>query len=183
MRLAFSCCNLPGRTAFFRNPVSQRGRPSLCASGAARFLLPGTIRLLLSTSLSSVKPMDRNSPSRVPQGRGPRLLDQVRAEIRQRHYSPRTEDACVSWITRYIRYHGVRHPREMGKLEVETFPSHLAMDRNVAASTQNRNRPPLPAPPPRNSHPKGRQTRRGPCQDRQASDLSHVSALFCDPPP
>lgn len=69
-------------------------------------------------------------------GGPPRLLDRVRQAIRVRHYSPRTEDAYVSWIRRFILYHGKRHPREMGAAEVTGFLSSLA-DRGVAASTQN----------------------------------------------
>jgi site-specific recombinase XerD len=67
----------------------------------------------------------------------PRLLDQVREKIRLKHYSIRTEQACVDWIKRYILFHGKRHPQEMGKHEVEQFLSHLAVERHVAASTQN----------------------------------------------
>ena len=67
----------------------------------------------------------------------PRLLDQVREKIRLKHYSIRTEQAYVDWIKRYILFHGKRHPQEMGKREVEQFLSHLAVERNVAASTQN----------------------------------------------
>ena len=66
-----------------------------------------------------------------------RLLDRVRAEIRTRHYSYRTEQAYIHWIVRFIRFHGLRHPESMGKRELEAFLSHLAVDRNVAASTQN----------------------------------------------
>ena len=67
----------------------------------------------------------------------PRLLGQVREKIRLKHYSIRTEQAYVDWIKRYILFHGKRHPQEMGKQEVEQFLSHLAVERNVAASTQN----------------------------------------------
>ena len=67
----------------------------------------------------------------------PKLLDQVRAKIRLKHYRIRTEQAYVDWIRRYILFHGKRHPQEMGKPEVEQFLSHLAVERNVAASTQN----------------------------------------------
>jgi integron integrase len=67
----------------------------------------------------------------------PRLLDMVRAAVRIRHYSLRTERSYVDWVRRYILFHGKRHPREMGKAEVEAFLSHLAVDRHVAASTQN----------------------------------------------
>ena len=67
----------------------------------------------------------------------PRLLDQVRASIRLRHYSRRTEEAYVGWIRRYIVFHGKRHPREMRSPEVAAFLSHLAERGGVAASTQN----------------------------------------------
>ena len=69
--------------------------------------------------------------------RPPRLLDQVRRAIRIRHYSPRTESAYLNWIVRFIRFHDVRHPKEMGAREVSEFLSHLAVEGNVAASTQN----------------------------------------------
>ena len=52
-------------------------------------------------------------------------------------YSPRTEQVYVDWIKRFIRFHGVRHPQEMGPDEVKAFLSHLATQMNVAASTQN----------------------------------------------
>jgi integron integrase len=68
---------------------------------------------------------------------GPTLLDQVRATIRVRHYSIRTETAYVDWIKRFILFHGKRHPREMGMSEVRAFLSYLAVTGEVAASTQN----------------------------------------------
>ena len=66
----------------------------------------------------------------------PRLLEQLRAAIRLRHYSIRTEKAYVHWVVRYLRFHGLRHPAEMGAREVTVFLSHLATAGNVAASTQ-----------------------------------------------
>ena len=66
-----------------------------------------------------------------------RLLDRVRARLRVKHYSIRTEMAYVGWIRRYIRFHGRRHPAEMGRSEVEAFLSSLAVDHNVSAATQN----------------------------------------------
>jgi hypothetical protein len=66
-----------------------------------------------------------------------RLLDQVREVIRVKHYSIRTEDAYVQWIKRFIFFHGKRHPREMGAAEIEGFLTDLAVQRQVAASTQN----------------------------------------------
>lgn len=67
----------------------------------------------------------------------PRLLDQVRAAIRLRHYSRRTEESYVGWIRRYIVFHRKRHPLEMGPPEVAGFLTHLAEGAQVAASTQN----------------------------------------------
>ncbi len=66
-----------------------------------------------------------------------KLLDRVRDAIRLKHYSIRTEQAYVNWIKRYIYFHGVRHPAEMGAPEIQAFLTHLAVDQNVAASTQN----------------------------------------------
>jgi integron integrase len=67
----------------------------------------------------------------------PRLLDRVRWHLRVKHYSLRTEKTYVDWIRRYILFHGKRHPDEMGEPEVAAFLTHLAVDSNVAASTQN----------------------------------------------
>lgn len=67
----------------------------------------------------------------------PRLLDLARAALRRGHYSPRTEEAYVAWIVRFVRYHGLRHPRELGETEVAAFLTHLAVERRVSASTQN----------------------------------------------
>ena len=67
----------------------------------------------------------------------PKLLDQLRHQIRRRHYSIRTEDAYVYWARWFIRFHGLRHPRDMGASEVEAFLTSLAVERKVSASTQN----------------------------------------------
>jgi len=73
----------------------------------------------------------------VQTGGRPRLLDRVRAAIRVRHYSYRTEDAYVHWIKRYIFFHNVRHPADMGRDEINGFLSHLAVTERLSASTQN----------------------------------------------
>ena len=73
----------------------------------------------------------------VPEGRKPKLLDQVREAIRTRHYSIRTEEAYVHWIKRFILFHGKRHPLEMGEKEISQFLSALAVKAHVSASTQN----------------------------------------------
>jgi len=67
----------------------------------------------------------------------PRLLDRVREALRRKHYSIRTEEAYVDWIKRYIFFHNKRHPAEMGAAELEKYLNHLAVERKVAASTQN----------------------------------------------
>ncbi|MCW3148913.1 integron integrase [Stutzerimonas stutzeri] len=67
----------------------------------------------------------------------PRLLDQVRGQIRLRHYSIRTEAVYLEWIRRFIRFHKYRHPQDMGASEVEAFLSDLAVRRDVSAFTQN----------------------------------------------
>jgi integron integrase len=66
----------------------------------------------------------------------PRLLDGVRMAIRARHYSLRTEEAYVAWISRYILFHKKRHPAEMGEAEINAFVTSLAVESAVSASTQ-----------------------------------------------
>ena len=65
------------------------------------------------------------------------LLEQVRARIRFKHYSIRTEQAYVDWIRRFICHFGKRHPKDMGAVEVQAFLTHLAVAGRVAAATQN----------------------------------------------
>jgi integron integrase len=84
---------------------------------------------------SSVGGFVCESPPPAPQK--PRLLDQVREEIRKRHYSRRTEKSYVGWIRRFILFHGKRHPSEMGEAEISHYLSHLAVSGKVSASTQN----------------------------------------------
>lgn len=67
----------------------------------------------------------------------PRLLDRVRERIRFKHYSIRTEQAYTDWIRRFIRFNGNRHPAQLGPDDIERFLTSLAVDRNVAAATQN----------------------------------------------
>jgi integron integrase len=72
-----------------------------------------------------------------PASASPKLLDQVRDKIRVKHYSIRTETQYLQWIKRFIFFHGKRHPKDMGAGEVEAFLTHLAVEGNVSASTQN----------------------------------------------
>ena len=66
-----------------------------------------------------------------------KLLDNVRDVMRVRHYSYQTEKIYVYWIKQYIFFHNVTHPKEMGAEQVEAFLTHLAVEKTVAASTQN----------------------------------------------
>ena len=77
------------------------------------------------------------SPTTAAVASSPKLLDRVRWHLRVKHYSIRTEQAYVDWIRRYILFHGKRHPNEMGERQITQFLTHLAVDKHVAASTQN----------------------------------------------
>lgn len=73
----------------------------------------------------------------TPAPQQPKLLEQMRAVIRVKHYSLATEKNYLQWAKRFILFHGKRHPADMGAPEVEAFLSALATERNVSASTQN----------------------------------------------
>ena len=73
--------------------------------------------------------------SATPVSKPPRLLDQVKRCIRDKHYSLRTEEAYVYWVRWFIRFHGLRHPAEMGAPEVRLFLSYLTNERSVSIST------------------------------------------------
>ena len=66
-----------------------------------------------------------------------RLIDQLRAAIRTRRYSFRTEQAYVSWAKRYIRFHGLVHPSKLEDRHIVSFLTHLATEEKISASTQN----------------------------------------------
>jgi integrase len=82
------------------------------------------------------RPLHRD-PGELPFPEPPRLLDRLRRAARVLHDSPRTEASYVQWVTRFVRFHGLRHPNTMGGPEIESFLTHLAADRCVATSTQN----------------------------------------------
>jgi len=85
--------------------------------------------------MDSIHPRENANSQKAPPK--PKFLDSVRRVLRLRHYSIRTEESYVDWIRRFILFHGKRHPKEMGEPEICAFLTHLAADRNVAASTQN----------------------------------------------
>lgn len=79
--------------------------------------------------------INKMGKSNLPALRALKLLDQLRERIRYLHYSLRTEEAYVYWVRAFIVFHGRRHPREMGKREIEAYLMHLVCVRNVSAST------------------------------------------------
>lgn len=70
-----------------------------------------------------------------PPLRATRLLDQVRERIRYLHYSIRTEKTYCYWVRWYVRFHGLRHPKDMGGPEVEEFLTFIATERRAFAVT------------------------------------------------
>jgi len=70
-------------------------------------------------------------------GKPKKLLDQTRDVLRLKHYSLRTERSYCDWIERFIRFHQLRHPKEMGVAEIAQFLTHLARIGNLSAATQN----------------------------------------------
>jgi integron integrase len=67
----------------------------------------------------------------------PKLLEQLSQVLRSKHYSRRTENAYRHWARRYILFHDIRHPADMGAAEINAFLTHLAVKEQVGASTQN----------------------------------------------
>ena len=66
-----------------------------------------------------------------------KLLTLLRTEIRRRNYSYKTEQAYCNWIVRYVKFHKLTHPKELNEKKIVDFLNYLAVNRNVAASTQN----------------------------------------------
>ena len=66
-----------------------------------------------------------------------KLLDRVRTQIRRRNYSYKTEQSYVRWIVRYVKFHKLTHPNELEESDIVAFLNYLAVQRNVAGSTQN----------------------------------------------
>ena len=121
---------------------SQQSR----AHAAIQFLYRDVLNLPLPPIPNAARP-NRKPPPQVRDDKPsttasvnpppPKLLDRVHQAMRLGHYSRRTEEAYIGWIKRYIFFHQVRNPAEMGKPELEQFLSHLAVQGHVSASTQN----------------------------------------------
>jgi integron integrase len=107
---------------------SSRGTGLVEAATFLRHPLGGDGTVLSSALLMDPIPAERPKP---------KLLDQARDALRVGHYSRRTEVAYLDWMRRYIVFHGKRHPAEMGEAEVTDFLTHLAVERQLSAATQN----------------------------------------------
>jgi len=75
--------------------------------------------------------------SREGQHHSPKLLESLRHALYVRHYSNRITDTYCAWTRRFVRFHNLRHPKEMGETEINAFLTHLAVDEKVSSSTQN----------------------------------------------
>ena len=129
--------------------MHSRDKPRLAAkpSGRIPHVTSPAVNSKLSTSVpyptpereaAPTDPVETASHVAIPEpSPPPRLLDRLREAIRVRHYSIRTEEAYVDWVRRFILFHGKRHPQDMGAPEVAAFLTHLAVNRQVAASTQS----------------------------------------------
>lgn len=91
----------------------------------------------MKDSNNSNKDIKENKNNNIPNNKPPKLLNQVQNRIRAKHYSIRTEQAYLDWIKKFILYHEKRHPADMGDREICAYLTHLAVNRKVAASTQN----------------------------------------------
>jgi len=87
-------------------------------------------------ALHVVTVQDRRKATAPADGK-PKLLDHLREAMRSRHYSRRTEESYCNWVKRFIYFHNIRHPAEMGEPEIDAILTHLAVKEKVSASTQN----------------------------------------------
>lgn len=83
----------------------------------------------------SVRNLTLDQPQLPPPRPKQKLLPRMRANLRLRHFSPRTEEAYTAWVKRFVKFHRLEHPDRMGEAEVTAFLSHLAVERRVAPST------------------------------------------------
>src|ERR1043166_2959896 len=83
----------------------------------------------------SLRNLTLDQPQLAPPQPKQRLLQRMRANLRLRHFSSRTEEAYAAWVKRFVRFHRLEHPERLGDAEVTAFLSHLAVDRRLAPST------------------------------------------------
>jgi integron integrase len=122
-----------------RGPQPGLPEPGRARPGSQAFAAPGPSRSPVGRASDQPRsrPPSPDGSGPAPGTAAPKLLTRVRRAIRLHHYSPRTEQAYVLWVRRFVRFHGTRDPATMGEREVTAFLSDLAVRRNVSASTQN----------------------------------------------
>jgi integron integrase len=116
---------LPDIARFFEH-LAQTEKDPLGALDQAREALDFLYQRILHVKLGE-----------LPFPEPPRLLDRLRRALRVRQYSPRTEECYVGWVERFVRFHGMRHPQNMGAAEIEQFLTDQAVNGHVSASRQN----------------------------------------------
>ncbi|HAH07959.1 MAG TPA: integron integrase [Elusimicrobia bacterium] len=99
--------------------------------------MPGRLRALFEGEAVEDKTQEPAPPSEPAPAPSGSILERIRDVVHSRHYSPRTADIYIAWVSRFIAYHGGRPPEELGKQEAEDFLSSLATNGHVSASTQN----------------------------------------------
>ncbi|MBI4483372.1 MAG: phage integrase N-terminal SAM-like domain-containing protein [Acidobacteria bacterium] len=87
---------------------------------------------------TSQDPVAKSGQGPPPPDRKPKLLDRLREALRARYYSRRTGQTYCHWVKRFIYFHNVRHPAEMGEGEINAFLTHLAVKERVSASRRRR---------------------------------------------
>ncbi len=120
-----------GADGVARPPLQNRARP-LPPSGIVPSRPPG----VSSKADAKISPLIPARAGASPLSRQPKLLDRLREALRARRNSRRTEQSYCQWVKRFIFFHNVRHPAEMGEPEINAFLTHLALTEKVSAPTQ-----------------------------------------------
>jgi integron integrase len=85
----------------------------------------------------TIRPIDHISAAGRAAMTTPTLLERMRHRIQALQYSLQTEKAYLQWIRRYVEFHDFANPKDLESADIERFLTMLAVDRKVAASTQN----------------------------------------------
>ena len=119
--------------------LSETPNTELGVSGRAEAHRPSMLQTAVADDCRNVGTLDgcTSIPSMTNPNSPPGLIQRYREELQARHYARRTVKTYEQWLRRFLRFHGMRHPREMGNAEVNAFLTHLAVEAQVSASTQN----------------------------------------------
>jgi integron integrase len=119
--------------------LSETPNKELGVSGRVEEHRPSMLRTAVADDCRNVGTLDgcTSVQSMTNPNSPPGLIQRYREELQARHYARRTVKTYEQWLRRFLRFHGMRHPREMGSAEVNAFLTHLAVEAQVSASTQN----------------------------------------------